>query len=117
MDSIGDWLYIVFLAVAVISGLFSSKGKDKKKKGRPEVLDQSDFEEIDFPHSRPAPFPKEEQPVQERKVTSPFSGVSSPSPAAAVIEHEPGVMPEGTFQDMDELKKAIICSEILHRKY
>ena len=31
-------------------------------------------------------------------------------------EH-PGLMPEDTFRDIEELKKAIICAEILNRKY
>lgn len=29
MDNVGDWIYIVFLIVAAISGLFSSKNKKK----------------------------------------------------------------------------------------
>ena len=33
------------------------------------------------------------------------------------IEDETGFMPEETFKDMGELRKAIICSEILNRKY
>lgn len=33
MDNLGDWLYIVFLVIAVISGLFSS-GKKKKAAGQ-----------------------------------------------------------------------------------
>lgn len=36
MDNVGDWLYIVFLIIAAVSGLFSSK--DKKKKSRPDIL-------------------------------------------------------------------------------
>lgn len=31
MDNVGDWLYIVFLIIAAVSGLFSSKDKKKKK--------------------------------------------------------------------------------------
>ena len=38
MDNVGDWLYIVFLIIAAVSGLFSSK--DKKKKSRPDILGQ-----------------------------------------------------------------------------
>ncbi|MDZ3926326.1 hypothetical protein UZS95_07200 [Parabacteroides goldsteinii] len=30
MDNVGDWIYIVFLIVAAISGLFSSKNKKKR---------------------------------------------------------------------------------------
>ena len=42
MDNVGDWLYIVFLIIAAVSGLFSSK--DKKKKSRPDILGQPDRE-------------------------------------------------------------------------
>ena len=38
MDNVGDWLYIVFLIIAAVSSLFSSK--DKKKKSRPDILGQ-----------------------------------------------------------------------------
>lgn len=41
MDNAGDWLYIVFLVVAAISGLFNSKNK---KKNRPDILGQPDKE-------------------------------------------------------------------------
>ena len=34
MDNVGDWLYIVFLIIAAVSGLFSSKDKKKKKSSR-----------------------------------------------------------------------------------
>ena len=39
MDNVGDWLYIVFLIIAAVSGLFSSK--DKKKKSRPDISGQA----------------------------------------------------------------------------
>lgn len=31
MDNVGDWLYIVFLIIAAVSGLFSSKDKKKEE--------------------------------------------------------------------------------------
>ena len=40
-----------------------------------------------------------------------------PSVRMSAIEEEPGLMPEDTFRDIEELKKAIICAEILNRKY
>ena len=30
MDNVGDWLYIVFLIIAAVSGLFSSKTKRRR---------------------------------------------------------------------------------------
>ena len=41
MDNLGDWLYIVFLIVAAVSGLF---GSGKKKKRQTEVLGRPDSE-------------------------------------------------------------------------
>lgn len=32
-------------------------------------------------------------------------------------DDQPGIRPETTFSDMSELRKAIICAEILNRKY
>ena len=32
MDNVGDWLYIVFLIVAGVSGLFNAKNKKKQVK-------------------------------------------------------------------------------------
>ncbi|UQT32937.1 hypothetical protein M5E82_15350 [Parabacteroides distasonis] len=50
MDNVGDWLYIVFLIIAAVSGLFSSKDK-KKKKSRPDILGQPDREIV--PNDQP----------------------------------------------------------------
>ena len=33
MDNIGDWLYIIFLIIAAISGMRSSDKNKKKKQG------------------------------------------------------------------------------------
>lgn len=40
MDNLGDWLYIVFLAIAVISGLFGSSNKKKKDQQPPLQQDE-----------------------------------------------------------------------------
>ena len=91
MDNVGDWLYIVFLIIAAVSGLFSSK--DKKKKSRPDILGQPDREIV-----------PNDQPTEGKGFWQ-------------ILEEEPGLMPEDTFRDIEELKKAIICAEILNRKY
>ena len=41
MDNLGDWIYIVFLIVAAVSGLFSSKNKKKRPT---QVLGQPEYE-------------------------------------------------------------------------
>lgn len=151
MDNAGDWLYIVFLVIAAVSGLFSSKDK-KKKKSRPDILGQPDREIV--PNDQPSkdkgfweiledmqkevqkPQPKPQRRKREPMVEKP-KVASSPKPSPFLseekkipntimdhssqkmhpVEQEIGVMPEDTFTDMEELKKAIICAEILNRKY
>ena len=34
MDNVGDWLYIVFLIIAAVSGLFSSRTKKEEESSR-----------------------------------------------------------------------------------
>lgn len=59
-------------------------------------------------------------------VTSPFlTGegkysdriAAHPSVRLESVEEEPGLMPDNVFSDMTELRRAIICAEILNRKY
>ncbi|MDD2952548.1 MAG: hypothetical protein PHC95_05210 [Parabacteroides sp.] len=154
MDNAGDWLYIVFLIIAAVSGLFSSKDK-KKKNSRPDILGQPDREIVpndqptegkgfweileDMQQEARSPKPAPRQTRVEPKVEKPRVVTSSPAPAPSpflsaekkipnriasqpsvrisAIEEEPGLMPEDTFRNVEELKKAIICAEILNRKY
>lgn len=158
MDNIGDWLYIVLLVVAGVSGLFGSG----KKKTRPTtILGQPDDDEYEpeparhelqrqetksfrqlldemasekpvsaFPRETPAaplfsmpekraakrqtppppPFLKGENSISSRK------SAFTPS-ANLLVEEEIGNTPDISFSDRDELKRAIILSEILNRKY
>lgn len=48
MDNLGDWIYIVFLIVAAVSGLFSSKNK---KKHPTQVLGQPEYEPAKEEHA------------------------------------------------------------------
>ena len=142
MDNVGDWLYIVFLIIAAVSGLFSSKDK-KKKKSRPDILGQPTegkgfweiLEDMQKETRKPKPAPRQKQvkpKVEKPKVAtsssapSPFLSAEKnipnhiatrPSVRMSAIEEEPGLRPDDTFRDIEELKKAIICAEILNRKY
>lgn len=42
---------------------------------------------------------------------------TQPAKTAAPTTEEPGIKPETTFTDIQEIRKAIIYAEILHRKY
>ena len=82
---------------------------------------------------KPAPRQKQVKPKVEKPqvvtsspASSPFLSAeknipnhiaTQPSVRMSAIEEEPGLMPEDTFRDIEELKKAIICAEILNRKY
>ena len=131
MDNLGDWIYIVFLIIAAVSGLFSSKNKKKRPtqvlgqpghdtfpeentssgKGFWEIL-----EEMQNPKpakqpvaTPPAPFPT------AKKMTDRQSPVGN----RIVV---PPVEEENSFTDIEfdnaaELRKAVIYTEILNRKY
>ena len=134
MDNVGDWLYIVFLIIAAVSGLFSSKDK-KKKKSRPDILGQPDreivpndqptegkgfweiLEDMQKETQKPKPAPRQKQVKPKVEKNIPNHIATRPSVRMSAIEEAPGLMPEDTFRDIEELKKAIICAEILNRKY
>lgn len=145
MDNLGDWLYIVFLIIAAVSGLL---GSGKKKKRPSEVLGQPDRDivpeqekapeksfwemleemqerkpkpaQVPMPATRPAMKVKEKQ----RLAPSPFLNTESKltktiptAPLTMQEEEEHSAIPNLSFSDPDEIKKAIIYSEIFNRKY
>lgn len=145
MDNAGDWLYIVFLAMAVISSLFSSL---KKKKRSIEVLGQPDeeivtdqepsrgkgfweiLEEMQKEQTQPQQPPKKERRRKQQPVAapapSPFlsteksipDSIAQQVPMKAFAFHdESSILDECDFHNITELKKAIVYSEIFNRKY
>ena len=150
MDNLGDWLYIVFLAIAVVSGLFSEK-KKKRSAAKPvkpqQQVDTSPgsdqgkgfweiLQEMQNGQQPPKRLPKqkpEKKQVAAKStkaasvIPSPFlSGESigsSPMQHSNILFEEPietdhHISREDFhIQDVDEVRKAIIYSEILNRKY
>lgn len=150
MDNAGDWIYyIVFLIVAGISGLMSSKNK---KKNRPDILGQPGreivpndqptqdkgfwevLEEMGNPRPESQPVPQPQVKPQMRKEKPKSISASAPKPFLTSekdipgkiaaqssimppVEEEVGILPENPFRNMDEIKKAVIYTEILNRKY
>lgn len=145
MDNLNDWLYVIFLVIAAVSGLFSSK---KKKKQDIEVLGQPGREVV--PEEKPAPakgfweilqemqqetprpqeLPKKKKQRKQQPVAapvkSPFLTTESSIPdsiarqapmAAFAFYDESSILEECDFHDMNELKKAVVYSEIFTRKY
>ncbi|RHJ90144.1 hypothetical protein [Parabacteroides bouchesdurhonensis] len=152
MDNLNDWLYIVFLIIAGVSGLLGSGKKKKQSKqilGQPgnstpsnnkpatdkgfwDILQEVQEEKPKQPRVviKQKEQKKEKTYTQQTRVSTPTS--SSPflsgekvstsvtkNPISERIlaeEEESGFMPE-TFNEMAELRKAIIYTEILNRKY
>lgn len=145
MDNLGDWIYIVFLIVAAVSGLFSSK-KNKKRPtqvlGQPgndmvpeeEATSDKGFWEIleEVKNTQPrkqAPTvaqtskrkKKNEKPAQNPFLTAEKeiqkSKAVSSRPVNFPTEEDSNLLEDIEFNNLEELRKAVIYSEILNRKY
>ena len=142
MDNAGDWLYIVFLIIAGISSLFGSKNKKKRPKqilGQPdrEIVTNEDnvpdkgfweiLEEMQNPKpaKQPVPTPKRKKKQQQVADPSPFLAAEkvtdkqSPAGNRLVVPstEEEIPLPDIEFDNAAELRKAVIYTEILNRKY
>ncbi len=165
MDNIGDWLYIVLLVIAGVSGLFGS-GNKKKRPSRvpsepesaydPDYTYEADNTYEPQPEKRPAKSFREvvEEIASEKPASSFPSSLGRTSPVfsdagkrsyrqtppppppflkgenafsrqsagssdilGSSDEDNEGNAPDISFSDRDELKRAILISEILNRKY
>lgn len=146
MDNLNDWLYIVLLAIAGISSLFSSK----KKKNRPtEILGQPDkdivvqqeevpqkgFWEILEEMQQEKPQPASPRPVATSTKKQKKQKAAEPTPfltgerftsggpgqlsaiSATEVPIEESASPEFELDTPIDLRKAVIYAEILNRKY
>ncbi len=136
MDNAGDWIYIVLLVVIGISSLFG-----KKNKRRPtEILGQPD---MDYPSeegkttekgfwemleeefnqtAQPKPAPAKPTASQKRKLKKQEEGarlLTDTSVRTIDISQEETnpLLEDIDFKNTEELRKAVIYSEILNRKY
>lgn len=130
MDNAGDWLYIVFLAIAGISSLFSSKNKKKRPK---QILGQPDKDIVTSEKEVPAKgfweileeMQKPEPVKQPAAAPKPFLAgekmadrqSSARNRIAAPPAEEESPLTEIEFDNAAELRKAVIYAEILNRKY
>lgn len=130
MDNLGDWIYIVFLIVAAISGLFSSKNK---KKHPTQVLGQPGhdsypeekassgkvlweiLEETTTPKKPEAPIVPKPSFTTGQEISK--SKVSSSQLMNFPTEEKHPKLEDIEFNNAEELRKAVIYSEILNRKY
>ena len=150
MESIDDWLYIVFLAISGISSLFSSV---KRKRVQQPIPDQEDTD-LEPPFGEPMEempsqrtFRMPDEVFQTRPADSDQATLSgqpagadpaalmgkrrsrlktaqgkmpdTPTPAAQAPTTPPAeAAPERSWLDNpSDLRRAILCAEILNRKY
>ena len=150
MENIDDWLYIVFLAIAGISSLFSSV---KRKRVQQPITDQEDTD-LEPPFGEPMEempsqrtFRMPDEVFQTRPADSDQATLSgqpagadpaalmgkrrsrlktaqgkmpdTPTPAAQAPTTPPAeAAPERSWLDNpSDLCRAILCAEILNRKY
>jgi len=126
MDEIGNWIYIIFIAVAVISSLY----KSTKKKTAQQQTQMPDPALPPQPSYSIPPVPKEKRVKIPPPASEFIKNRPSKSPSLFSAAH-PGVTTESIFvqeeehvlvdgldlSDVDALRKAIIYSEIINRKY
>lgn len=97
------------------------KEETSSDKGFWEILEE--IKEKKEKEAKPAkPAAKPEAPSPEPAYTFNDELATSitptqPAKTAAPTTEEPGIKPETTFTDIQEIRKAIIYAEILHRKY
>lgn len=106
MDSIGDWLYIVFLIVAGISSMINASKKKKEARKAPVPPVQPVVSKA-APQPSAAPFLIAEEKIPER--------AAEPTPTIAV-EEEAETTESNLLTDREELRKAILYAEIMQRK-
>ncbi|GAB6395642.1 MAG: hypothetical protein MdMp024_1954 [Bacteroidales bacterium] len=132
MENLSDWLYIVLLAVAGISGVLTS-GKKKKQVAETSRKPETTVAIPDIPNPAPSYQPIIMSSQKKTSKKKPFSSISfmeegkrsivSPPFATQLGQTEDSVdesafrLSSEPFRNIDELKKAIIYSEILYRKY
>ena len=134
MDSIGDWLYIVFLVIAGISSMFNAAKKKKEEQNAPQEapIPQPRREQRQarrakrsarsIPAQQPIPVYTTEQVHTATPTTHPFLTAEQEIPAHLTAEATTPVIEASetnglpSFADQDELRKAILYAEILQRK-
>lgn len=128
MDNLSSFIYIIIIAAIIFNGLWGVLRRSKTQEG--EILPP--FDPRQQPHTAPTlevpeskesetvPAPQPAQPTHKRKARHPLSTTHSPlvpnrQPIADNKQEE--IQEETLFENPDDWRKAIIYSEILHRKY
>ncbi len=125
MKSIGDWIYVIFIIIFAVSGMFGSKGKKKRPTvvlGGPEYEpDRTEHTFWEMPEDSDASRGKKAKMPEPVPIPAePSVGPLNPRTSAASVNATGGehsILEAIDFEDAEELRKAVIYSEILNRKY
>lgn len=123
-----SWIYLIVMIVLSIIG---SINKSKKKNAAPTPApmdDEDDFPTIFFPKASPEQSPAPEEAMLKPKVAVGRVPVNEEGRSVFTntqeMQAKEGGQPEDenrqldlNFRDQDELKKAVIYSEIFNRKF
>ena len=122
-NNLGDWLYyIVILIAAGISFMSSLKKKQRQAASQPEEIEEMEEVLPSVPpvwerqeKKTPPPVP---EPRRQRLATVGETLRMTSSELSPVTEEQAaGWADELHLTDTDAMRKAVICAEILNRKY
>ena len=137
MDNLGNWIFIVLVILSLVGSYLTDKAqKAEAKKMKPPPTSEEEFpaEEIEpMPKAEPVPQPVPPVAVPRKSKRKAAAKVVAPTPPHTPPHHssqlkekqkvetnlQPEKEPEGInlALDLDDMKKAVIYSEILNRKY
>ena len=110
MDNVGDWLYLVFIAVAAVGSLFKGRGQKKDPVEMDEAFPMFDDELASKP-SRP--FVRRSDVVAPSKKSG---QVSEPS-VAIEADDDSSAGVDVRLDSAEDARRAFLYSEIFRRKY
>jgi cell shape-determining protein MreC len=140
VENIGNWLYFLFIIIAGISSLFSSKKKGKRIQQKEGTLDADNAEILDEDIEQPEkgfwdilqeiqeqsstkeePLLQKKQihplPQEERKETESQKQINTQTHLTNISTVDDNTTTDIELTHASELRKAVIYSEILNRKY
>ena len=138
MDNIGDYIYLIIIAIAGLSSLFKKKNKDNNAAPKPKSVESEDFGDVlreifgEKPQRKPEVVYKQpEAEVKKNKTeniasyenTSDISTlkakkeVTKPATIKTVVLIEEEDSSDYSINSVEEARAAFISSEIFNRKY
>lgn len=134
MEDLGDYIYLIFIAIAVVSSFFGKKKKTDVSQPADNPAPSTNWQEIIKQMAEgkePEPAPVKVAPVKPMLTTvssiqEAMVSVKSAAEGTRFITHKAAIVEEDDssqssllveLDDQSDAAKAIIYSEILTRKY